>query len=60
MTWSGCPCGCMTKLPWFDDPGCARHRAGPEPFIHAELPDTPTFGDLIRLAAEISRQGEDA
>jgi hypothetical protein len=23
---SGCPCGCRTRLPWLDDPQCARHR----------------------------------
>ncbi len=21
-----CPCGCRTRLPWVDDPGCIRHR----------------------------------
>lgn len=23
---TGCPCGCLTKLPYFDDPDCIRHR----------------------------------
>lgn len=23
---TGCPCGCMTRLPWLDDPDCIRHR----------------------------------
>lgn len=27
---SGCPCGCLTKLPYLDDPGCIRHRPLPE------------------------------
>ena len=26
---TGCPCGCMTRLPWIDDPDCARHRPAP-------------------------------
>lgn len=25
IPWTGCPCGCMTRLPWVDDPDCARH-----------------------------------
>lgn len=29
--WTGCPCGCLTKLPWFDDPDCVRHLPTPEP-----------------------------
>lgn len=24
--WTGCPCGCLTRLPWLDDPDCARRR----------------------------------
>lgn len=28
---SGCPCGCRTQLPWFDDPDCVRHRPVPRP-----------------------------
>jgi hypothetical protein len=28
-TLTGCPCGCMTRLPWLDDPGCIRHRPLP-------------------------------
>lgn len=30
---TGCPCGCMTKLPWLDDPDCSRHKlvAPPRP-----------------------------
>lgn len=23
--YTGCPCGCTTKLPWIDDPDCVRH-----------------------------------
>jgi hypothetical protein len=23
---TGCPCGCMTKLPWLDDPDCTMRR----------------------------------
>jgi hypothetical protein len=26
---TGCRCGCLTRLPWFDDPDCARHRPAP-------------------------------
>lgn len=26
MKWTGCPCGCMTKLPWYDDPECILNR----------------------------------
>lgn len=22
----GCPCGCLTRPPWLDDPNCIRHR----------------------------------
>jgi hypothetical protein len=58
MTFTGCPCGCMTKLPYFDDPDCVRNRTGPEPFFHVELPPTPTFGDLIRVAQQILRDAE--
>jgi hypothetical protein len=53
MTFTGCPCGCMTKLPYLDDPGCARHRDGPQPFVHVDLPETPAWSDLIALAAKI-------
>lgn len=60
MTFTGCPCGCMTKLPYLDDPDCARHREGPQPFVHVELPPTPMIGDLIRLAAEIAQRGQDS
>lgn len=28
--WTGCPCGCMTKLPYIDDPDCVRRRPHPE------------------------------
>lgn len=24
--YTGCPCGCMTKLPWYDDPECIAKR----------------------------------
>lgn len=27
----GCPCGCLTKLPYFDDPDCIRHQPMPKP-----------------------------
>ncbi len=27
VTW--CPCGCLTKLPWYDDPDCIRHKPLP-------------------------------
>lgn len=23
---TGCPCGCISKLPYLDDPECARNR----------------------------------
>lgn len=26
-----CPCGCLTKLPYFDDPDCIRHQPAPGP-----------------------------
>jgi hypothetical protein len=26
---AGCPCGCATRLPWTDDPGCIRHKPLP-------------------------------
>ena len=26
---TGCACGCLTRLPYFDDPDCARHRPPP-------------------------------
>src|SRR5215469_3482127 len=29
--WRGCPCGCMSRLPWLDDPDCIRHRPLPQP-----------------------------
>lgn len=29
--YTGCPCGCLTKLPWFDDPDCIRNRRPPPP-----------------------------
>lgn len=29
-TWTGCPCGCRTKLPWFDDEDCVRHLPLPK------------------------------
>ncbi len=28
-TLTGCPCGCMTKLPWLDDPRCIRNQPVP-------------------------------
>ena len=38
---SACPCGCMTKPPWFDDPACVRHKP-------AAVPD-----DWDRIRAEL-------
>ncbi len=26
----GCPCGCVTRLPWLDDEDCVRHLPLPE------------------------------
>ena len=28
--WTGCPCGCMTKLPWICDPDCMLVPTGRE------------------------------
>jgi hypothetical protein len=37
--WPGCVCGCETRLPWYDDPACIRHRPLPDvgPCCRAEF-----------------------
>jgi hypothetical protein len=54
---SGCPCGCMTKLPWFNDPDCLRNKPSrvPEGWdqILAELHSYPG-SDLPGNLAEVS------
>lgn len=51
MTFTGCPCGCMTKLPWLDDPDCARHQPAGEP---ADWPDPAPGHDPVPLARAIA------
>jgi len=41
---TGCPCGCMTKLPYFDDPDCVRHQPAPEPGAQVPPYDIQTLG----------------
>jgi hypothetical protein len=41
---TGCPCGCLTKLPWFDDPDCVRHQPDPEPGDQAPPYDVQVLG----------------
>lgn len=48
--YTGCPCGCMTKLPYFDDPDCIRNRDMPPARMAA------VAKSLRQLADELARE----
>ena len=51
----GCPCGCTTWLPWYDDPECIRHQpsTGPYTAVDMPLPDALSLGELLDQVRQI-------
>ena len=41
---TGCPCGCRTRLPWFDDPDCIRHQPTPPAVDYRDAADVRDLG----------------
>lgn len=40
MKYTGCPCGCTSKLPWIIDPDCILQRIPPPPPV-------PTLAEIL-------------